>query len=167
MHYPVTKIILLSFITSQTPFILQERGDIPKVSRARVEGSQSYSCPATRGRTDSITPDSVPLGSWGGEHIGLQVTEKGGIFELDCANGTIEESLALDARARFDSKGVYVREHAGPAHEGQRSEVHPAHFSGWSDGKRMTLIIKLTDTGQTIGEFKLTIGQEPQITKCL
>jgi len=105
-------------------------------------------------------------GEWGGEHIALQVNERGATFEIDCAHGTIEE-LLLDASGHFSSRGEYVRERGGPDREGQRPDAHPARFTGWSDGKRMTLKITLTDTGQTIGEFDLMLGREPQMTKCL
>jgi hypothetical protein len=117
-------------------------------------------------RADPVESSNVPVGSWGGEHISVRVTEKGAIFDLDCANGVIEDPLALDPRARFDCKGKYVREHGGDR-EGERQDAHPARFSGWSDGKKMMLVIKLTDTGQTIGEFTLVLWREPQLTKCL
>lgn len=108
----------------------------------------------------------MPAGAWGGEHIALQSTESGATFEIDCAHGSIE-GLLLDAGGRFSSRGVYVREHGGPEREGQRPDTHPALFTGWSDGKRMTLKITLTDTGQVIGDFDLTLGSEPRMTKCL
>jgi len=109
----------------------------------------------------------VPAGPWGGEHITLQVTESGGTFEIDCAHGTIEGRLSLDAQGRFDSPGTYVSESGGPDREGHTPAINRARYTGWSDGRRMTLKITLTDAGRTIGEFELTLGAEPQITKCL
>ena len=128
-------------------------------------GEKSLPCQSSPRAT--VESSNVSVGSWGGSHISLQVTEKGAVFDLDCANGVIEEPLVLDATSRFSCKGKYEREHGGPDRAGQARNIHPAHFSGWSDGKTMTLVIKLSDTGQTIGEFTLTLGQEPQLTKCL
>lgn len=109
----------------------------------------------------------VPTGNWGGEHISLQVAENSSTFDLDCAHGTIGQALSLDADNRFDASAVYVRERGGPEHPGQSEERHPARISGWSDGKRMTFTIKLTDTGQVIGDFNLELGRAPDMTKCL
>jgi hypothetical protein len=122
---------------------------------------------ATGGATGSSQSGRVPVGSWGGEHIALQVTEGGARLELDCASGNVEGPLSLDAGGRFNNQGVYVRGHGGPVRREQQPDSHPARFTGWTDGKRMTLTIKLTDTGQTIGEFNLTLGREARITKCL
>jgi hypothetical protein len=114
----------------------------------------------------STESGKVPLGAWGGKHIALTVTERDARFEIDCAHGTIAGPLSLDANCRFSSSGFYVSERNSMEREGS-SERRPARYTGWSDGKRMTLTIVLTDTGQVIGEFNLTLGTEPQITKCL
>ncbi|HYY57507.1 MAG TPA: hypothetical protein VE842_09245 [Pyrinomonadaceae bacterium] len=115
----------------------------------------------------STAAKDVPRGNWGGDHISLQVADNSSTFELDCAHGTISQALTLDANNRFEVRADYVRERGGPEHEGQRADSHPARFSGWSDGKRMTLNITLTDTGQVIGDFNLELGGEPRMTKCL
>lgn len=131
----------------------------------RRRSRKPYSQAIDRG-TDSKKSGRVQTGAWGGEHIALQVSDQGATFEIDCAHGSIEE-LFLNTDGRFDSRGVYVREHGGPDREGQQPDTHSARYTGWSDGKRMKLKITLTDTGQTIGEFDLTLGAEPQMTKCL
>jgi hypothetical protein len=137
-------------------FITPARGDVVAIS-------------SSDGATKTVFTNSrrVPAGSWGGEHILLTVTDKGATFEIDCAHGTIDEPLALDANSRFSARGVYIRERGGPEREGQRPDSHPARYTGWSDGKTMTLTITLTDADQTIGEFNLALGRDPQMTKCL
>lgn len=144
--------------------IAPQRSRYRRRSRRRRARRPSYH--VTGGGTDSKKSGTVPVGAWGGEHIALQVTEKGATFDIDCAHGSIEELLLNDG-GRFDSRGVYVRERGGPDRDGQQPDSHPARFMGWSDGQRMKLKITLTDSGQTIGEFDLTLGREPQMTKCL
>ena len=168
MRATLSAIILVMLIRAEVPpmFGVSDKLSNAFETEGRADQSSAYR-PSQALANSAESSKKVSVGSWGGAHISLQVTEKGGVFELDCANGVIENPLALDPMGRFDCKGMYVREHGGPAHEGERPDVHPARFSGSSDGKKMTLMIKLTDTGQTIGEFTLILGREPQITKCL
>lgn len=111
--------------------------------------------------------EKVAVGLWGGEHIALQVNESDASIEFDCARGTIDRPLLTDANGHFDMTGVYVREHGGPVRPGQRPDSHPARYAGWTDGKKMTLTVTLTDTKQTLGAFTLELGREPMVTKCL
>lgn len=167
MRATLSAIILLMLIRAELPPMFGVSDKLSNALETEGRADPSAGQPSQAPANSAESSKKVSVGSWGGAHISLQVTEKGGVFELDCANGVIENPLALDPMDRFDCKGMYVREHGGPAREGQRPEVHPARFSGSSDGKKMTLLIKLTDTGQTIGEFTLILGREPQLTKCL
>jgi hypothetical protein len=110
---------------------------------------------------------SVPAGQWGGEHILLNVTGRGGSFELDCAHGSIDEPLAAGGDGSFDVRGRYVRERGGPEIAGRPPDSYPARLTGRVDGARMTLRIVLSDSGETAGEFTLERGREPRLTKCL
>jgi len=109
----------------------------------------------------------VPVGLWGGEHIALQVNESNASIEFDCARSTIDQQLLTDASGHFDITGVYIRERGGPVRPEQRPDSHPVRYVGWTDGKKMTLTVTLTDTNQTTGTFTLELGREPVIRKCL
>lgn len=128
-----------------------------KKSRRR----QSYRRPSTLPSDGRVTN-----GSWGGDHIVLTVTSEGGTFEIDCAHGSINEPMLTDAKGRFDVRGNYVRE-GGPDMQQENRDNHPARFTGWTNGKQLSFTIRLTDTNQPMGEFNLTLGQEPRMTKCL
>jgi hypothetical protein len=109
----------------------------------------------------------LPLGTWGGERLGLEVSEQGARLEYDCAHGTIDEPIVPDASGRFEATGVHYREHGGPVNVDIPAETHPARYTGRTDGKTMTLTVELTDTGETLGTFALTYGEPPMILKCL
>lgn len=111
----------------------------------------------------------VALGDWGGAHIGLHVTSNGGQVEYDCAHGTIDEALIADGHGRFEARGVHVREHGGPEREGEPPDSHPARYTGAVDGRTLTmsLTVEETDTQRLVGDFTLTFGQAPRLTKCL
>ena len=111
-------------------------------------------------------PRQVPSGMWGGEHIRLEVAGRTASIEYDCAHGTITQPLALDRRGHFDARGTHVMEHGGPIRKDEQSDSRPARYTGWTDGKRMTLKVTLTDTDQVLGTFNLVHGERPRIVKC-
>ncbi|MFL6227921.1 MAG: hypothetical protein ACJ741_03980 [Pyrinomonadaceae bacterium] len=108
----------------------------------------------------------APTGTWGGDHIGLEVTAQGGQVEYDCASGTIDRKIVLDARGRFHVSGTHVREHGGPVRRDEKPDSHPAQYTGSIQGDRMLLTVVEVDTGEMVGVFKLTRGQQPRVMKC-
>jgi hypothetical protein len=117
--------------------------------------------------SNPISPGDRVAGTWGGEHVALEVTADGGRVEYDCAHGGFDDPLALDQRKRFDVTGTHTPEHGGPVWEGEMSESRPARYAGRVDGGRMTLTVTLTDTGEILGTFSLTQGAAGRLTKCL
>ena len=117
-------------------------------------------CPQPLGSADLAGP-------WGGEHIRLVVAESGAAIEYDCAHGTIDVPLRAGAGGRFTASGTHVREHGGPIHEDEVPDVHPAGYTGLVRGDRMTLTVRETDTGTTIGTFTLRRGEDARVFKCL
>ena len=119
---------------------------------------------ACAGASDSA-PERVPEGSWGGEHVALEVTGSGATAEFDCAHATLDEPLRL-ADGRFDVPGVYVREHGGPQRIDEQEDRHPARFEGRLEGDRLTFAVRLTDEDVTIGSFTVVRGKAPLVFKC-
>lgn len=117
----------------------------------------------------------VPAGTWGGQHIEMEITEQGAYVEFDCAHGTIAEALRLDGEGRFDGKGTYVQERPGPQREGDEREGRPVRYRGRVDGKTMTLTVTpaQADRGagdgeaQSLGRFTLALGRPAVLRKCL
>jgi hypothetical protein len=110
---------------------------------------------------------AVAPGIWGGEHVGLLVTDRGGSLEYDCAHGKIGQALVTDAAGRFDLRGTHTREHGGPIREDEVADTHPARYSGTTDGRTMILTVTLSDSGERIGTFELTRGRNGWILRCL
>ena len=110
--------------------------------------------------------DGAQIGTWGGEHISLEVTAHGGQVEYDCAHGTIDQKIVPDARGRFDLRGTHVREHGGPVRKDETADSHPARFNGQIKDNTMTLTVTESDTKETVGTFTLIYGQQPHLMKC-
>ena len=122
----------------------------------------------TNGRRTHFHGQERPLalGSWGGEHIHLEVTADGAITEYDCAHGTISQKISLDRRGRFNVAGVYIAEHGGPVREGHQADRIPVQFTGRVSEKRMSLMVRRRGSGHLIGNFTLVFGQEASLVKC-
>src|SRR5258705_2930529 len=105
-------------------------------------------------------------GVWGGEHIRLEVTDKGASIEYDCAHSTIDEPIFLDSEGNFDVKGKYTPEHGGPISRDEESNSQSVRYVGNAKAKQLTLTITIPDRKETIGNFTLTHGSEGSVMKC-
>jgi hypothetical protein len=105
-------------------------------------------------------------GTWGGTHITLTVGDSSATIEFDCAHGQIDGPLVTDRRGRFNLKGAYSPEHGGPVRSNEQSVGQPVRYTGWTDGKKMTLTVTLAGRKEMLGTFNLTRGAEGRIFKC-
>jgi hypothetical protein len=124
-----------------------------------VVGLLGCSSPAAPGR------GAVPQGSWGGDHVALEVDAAGAGYELDCAHGRMESPLRLDEAGHFEVEGFLVPE-GGPTREGPEPS-RPAAFSGSGDGRRLSFSLTLLDSGDRAGPFTVILGEAPRLFKCL
>ena len=153
-------VLASAFLATRSRPASARPGDSPAARPTRAAGKGAGNQREVKARP----LDHVPSGTWGGEHIALEVTEKGATIEYDCAHGSIDAPLALDADGRLDVKGMHVRERPGPTRPGQ-DEGRAARYTGKTDGKTLTLTVTL-DGGETLGTFQLTLGAEPRIFRC-
>jgi len=109
---------------------------------------------------------TIPAGNWGGSSIRIEIDGSQATIEYDCANGTITGPLKLDRNGKFSLPGTHVREHPGPVRLDDERRGEPARFSGWTDGKKMTLTVTLIKGNQEIGTFTLMHGEDGRIRKC-
>jgi hypothetical protein len=105
-------------------------------------------------------------GVWGGQHIRMEVTENGAQIEYDCARSTINEPIVLDRAGRFDVKGRFIREHGGPIRSDEEPSTAAARYVGAVQDQKLTLTITNTESGETLGSFTLTKGNEGRLMKC-
>ena len=109
--------------------------------------------------------DRVPSGEWGGDHVGLTVTEQGARAEFDCAFGEINQPLLIDAYGRFDVPGSYAVER-GPERDGG-PQRRPARFAGQMNGDSLMFKVSLTESSESLGSFTVVRGRAPNgVRKC-
>jgi hypothetical protein len=110
---------------------------------------------------------SLKEGVWGGNSISAEVSDGGVSLEFDCAHGKIAKKVLLDGEGKFEIEGVYVAEKGGPVRVDEDQKGKPAIYTGTSDGKSLTLTIKLKDADEPVGTYNLTHGRTGRIRKCL
>ena len=103
----------------------------------------------------------VPTGAWGGPHVQLSVHAESATIEFDCAHGTLDAPLELDAKGRFDVPGRFTRE-GGPVREGDASQ--PVRYTGRTDGRELTLEVVFENDRD--GPYTLALGGASRLFKC-
>lgn len=112
-------------------------------------------------------PSSVPIGVWGADRIEMVVGAAATHVELDCAHGDVSGPLATGPKGEFSVRGTFVRERGGPIRADEQIDRRPALYEGSAHSNRMSLTIRLTDTGELVGSFTLDFGSTGRIVKCL
>ena len=113
----------------------------------------------------SVPDERSIAGSWGGTHVGMQVTAAGGTLDYDCANGTIH-GFSIMPDGTFSAVGTHTPAAGGPERVGEVRPVFRARYSGSISGSRMTLRGRL-ENGVELGPFTLRRGAEPILMRCL
>jgi hypothetical protein len=113
--------------------------------------------------TSPVAPAELRAGTWGGDHVRLDVSASGAQAEFDCAHATIGDPIALDASGHFVANGQLVTE-GGPT--GRTENARPARFAGSVTGDQLTLNVTLTDSNEDVGTFTLTFGRPANLRKC-
>jgi hypothetical protein len=110
----------------------------------------------------------IPEGDWGGNHVSMMVAGNSARLDFDCAHGTIEGPLTLDAESRFDLRGSFVKEHGGPIRRGEESAPgEPARYQGKLDGDTIAFEVLLSGSGKSVGSFTASLGKAARVHKCL
>ena len=108
----------------------------------------------------------ITSGVWGGQHIQIDVNSNSAQVEFDCAHGTIEEPLTVDVNDEFSWKGTFVTEHGGPITKDDKGTGQPAVYSGSIRNQTMTLVVRLENEKEPLGNFVLTQGKGGNLRKC-
>src|SRR5262245_5984975 len=105
-------------------------------------------------------------GVWGGEHVQIDVSSNAGKIEFDCAHGTIEGHLTVEANGEFSWKGRFAPERGGPIRSDDEDSGQPAVYSGSIKEQTMTLTVRLENDKDSLGTFVLMQGKNGHLRKC-
>lgn len=117
---------------------------------------------------DESIQTSGPLakGTWGGMGINFEVADEGADIQFDCAHGSINQKMTPDREGKFEAKGIYVREGPGPIRQGRIPAEQPVTYTGVTDGKTMTITIRVEGSDEVIATYELTHGRSGRVRKC-
>lgn len=114
----------------------------------------------------TTSPNQLPAGVWGGEHIHAEVSDYGVAIEFDCARGSIPTRIILDRQGRFSVPGTFTPERGGPTRRDGESNERAVKYAGTVKDKEMTLTITDSTTKEVNGSFTLKHGTDGRIRKC-
>jgi len=127
---------------------------------------QTGSCRNANHTTVVKEQNRVSAGNWGGNNVGLNVTDTRSTLQFPCAHGTIDEALVLSADGSFSAKGTFTAEHPGPLREDDPPAAQAARYEGSVKDEAMTLIVTLSKTKEQVGSFSLEYGKTGRVRKC-
>jgi len=104
-------------------------------------------------------------GTWGGNHVTLEISDQGATLEFDCGTGSISKPILLDSEGHFDVIGTYTREGPGPVRQGKQRDAR-AHYSGTVTDDTMTLTVRLEGSSEPLLSVSLTRGKQGKLRKC-
>jgi hypothetical protein len=137
------------------------------IGRVRVLGSL-FALIVLSGCQAALPSSGEPLaGSWGGEHVALELSREGGTLEYDCAAGSIDEAVRPDSSGRFSVRGTHTPGHGGPERVGEEARALPAEYEGFVRGRRISLSVRVPASRLELGPFTLDRGAAPVIMRCL
>jgi len=105
-------------------------------------------------------------GTWGGEHVRMEASEKGARFVFDCAEGTIDGPITLGSDGSFRAAGTLVRESHGPIRQGHEPRPEAATYSGSIQDDTMTLRVSLAASSQDVADYTLRRGEAGRVRRC-
>lgn len=121
-------------------------------------------------RAQEETSALGPVGTvWGGEHVRLEVMEKGATLEFDCASGAFAGPFVTNDQGNFRVTGIFTVERGGPVSKDDSSNAAPATYSGIITGGTMKLSITAGPQNETVGvlgEYVLARGSRGHVVKC-
>ena len=103
-------------------------------------------------------------GTWGGERTIVIFGKSGAEVQSDCANGTIQGPIRINAAGKFAAKGTFQSFGGGP----QAIEPAPmpaAQFGGHVSGKTLVLTIRVK--GSPTQTLTLREGVRHKLIRCL
>jgi hypothetical protein len=139
----------------------------PKPTRAPVPPTPKPPTHTPVPPTPVAPAGTLAVGTWGGQHIALEVTGAGATYELDCAHGTVAGPIALDAAGHFTAHGTYVQEHGGPTSAEETPNSQAVTYTGTVQGDQLSLVITDSASGTELGKFALGLGTPGRVLKCL
>ncbi len=105
-------------------------------------------------------------GTWGGQHIRIEINNATADVEYDCASGEISGPFTVDRQGNFSWRGLFFRSRPGPTRIDEKQSRQAAIYSGSIKGDIMTLTVKLEPNGALIDSFTLKRGSPGRVFKC-
>lgn len=115
--------------------------------------------------TDAV-PDTLEIGTWGGDRAGVIASETRTHVHINCTSGDFPPGIELDEEGRFSVPGDYLVR----AYPVAMGPTMPARFAGVVRGRDLTMTVAVNDTIENqlivLGPVTVTLGRDPQMGPC-
>jgi hypothetical protein len=106
------------------------------------------------------------VGTWGGDRLNLVLGPTGGRLEYDCATGSIDAPVRLDAAGRFSARGTHIPHQPGPERIDQATTPRTATYDGRVAGNVLELSVRI-DGEATAHTYRLERDRTVKLLRCL
>jgi hypothetical protein len=144
----------------------QQASSKPDAGAAHNNHASASATAAPMEYTTQQTQSAI-TGTWGGDHVSMEVTETGAELQYDCAHGEITGKIAPDRDGKFSVKGTHSVEHPGPIRNGEQSRAQAVLYTGTINGETMALKVTVDGSSDVLGTFSLTHGKQVRLRRCL
>ena len=116
-------------------------------------------------KSQTMSPDVVLLGNWGGEGIALVATETQNTFNFNCGSGEINKKVVLSAN-KFSEKGTYLQIF-GNVPVGYDAKPQTVLYEAILSGDTLNLTMKSEDGKTVMGNYSVKKGAFGKINRCM
>ncbi|HEY5071310.1 MAG TPA: hypothetical protein VII63_04685 [Caulobacteraceae bacterium] len=107
---------------------------------------------------------ALVTGSFGGDHVALDLGPGGGRVEFDCGAGTIDEPVRVAADGRF-SVGGHIPAVAGGVSRAQEGGGQVVRYVGTAIADTVIFTVA-TANGSPSPTYRVRRGQRPRLLRC-
>jgi hypothetical protein len=112
--------------------------------------------------TDVIV--AVPPGTWGGQGAVMVASDSGAAFTFNCASGSVDGPLPVDANGQFSWSGTFAR--ISPVPGSPHDTPHPATYHGTANASQIVMALTVPELAIESDPVTLTYGNTGNLALC-
>ena len=117
-------------------------------------------------KDDNLIPNTLFIGSWGGQGISVSASDTQVTLNFNCASGTINKKVVLTNNL-FSEEGTYTQFSGNVPVNANSPEPQIVHYEGNLSVNNLSLTIKSQDGNTIIGKYIIVKNESGKIIRCM